>query len=99
MSKNVNLCHMANMAAGFSEDGELLSANGSSVAGEPALAKIWSGVSGRVERTIQYVDFPGTDIAIVHVATEYTDTVRRNEIFVTVKEHLKWNIWVQQTLN
>jgi uncharacterized protein (TIGR02246 family) len=86
-------------AALYAEDGELLSANGNSAVGRAALAKIWSGVSGHVERTIQSVDFPGTNIAIVHAAAQYTDTVRGNEAFVVVKEHLKWSIWVHQTLN
>ena len=91
-------------AALYSEDGELLSANGSSVVGRPSLAKIWSGVSGHVERTIQSVDFHGANIAIVHVAAKATDSLqadalRYNEAFVVVKEHLKWYIWVQQTQN
>ena len=86
-------------AALYSEDGELRGPTGSRIAGRPGLAKVWSGVTGQVERTIQSVDFPGTNIAIVHVATQYTNTERRNEIFIVVKEQLNWNIWVHQTVN
>jgi hypothetical protein len=69
--------------------------NGNRVAGLPALAELWSGVTGQVEKTVRCVDFPGANIAIVHVATQYSDTLRRNEIFVAVKQQLGWNIWLQ----
>jgi uncharacterized protein (TIGR02246 family) len=89
----------AAMAALYSGDGELRGPTGSRIVGRPALAEMWSGVKGQVERTIQSVDFPGTDIAIVHVAAKYSDTARGSEVFIVVKEQLKWNIWVQQPLN
>jgi uncharacterized protein (TIGR02246 family) len=73
------------MAALYSEDGEMRGPTGSRIVGRPALARMWSGVKGQVERTIRSVDFPGTDVAIVHVAAQYTDSARGSEIFVIVK--------------
>jgi uncharacterized protein (TIGR02246 family) len=86
-------------AALYSEDGEWRRAGGSPVVGRPALAKMWSGAPGQVERTVQSVDFSGTNIAIVHVAAQYADIGRHNEIFVVVKKHLKWDIWIHQAVN
>ena len=83
----------------YAEDGEWLKGGGSPVVGRPALAKFWGGLPGQVERTVQSVDFAETHVAVVHVATQYTDSGRHDETFVVVKEHLKWSIWVHQTVN
>jgi uncharacterized protein (TIGR02246 family) len=89
------------VAALYSDDGEWLGPKGSPriVVGRPALAKMWSAVPGQVERTIQSIDFPGNNIAIVRVATQYPDIGRHNETFVIIKERLKWEIRVHQTVD
>ena len=64
------------VAALYSEEGEWISANGSFVHGRPALARLWSGVTGEVERTVQSIDFAGPNIAVVRVGTKYCGTGR-----------------------
>jgi uncharacterized protein (TIGR02246 family) len=94
--------HDGNAAAAlYTDDGEWLGPPGtrSSMKGQPALAKLWGGVPGRVERTVEAVDFPTTNTAIVHVATQYAEPGRHNETFVVVKEHLNWKIWIHQAIN
>jgi uncharacterized protein (TIGR02246 family) len=89
------------VAALYSEDGEWLGARGQGATrGRTALAQLWGGVSGRVERTIQSLDFPGPNIAVVHVITQYAEPVgQHHEVFVTVKEDGVWLIRVHQSVD
>jgi len=85
-------------AALYSEDGEWISAHGSAVRGRNELARLWSGVTGQVQRTVQSVDFPGSHIAVVHVTTQYDEPIgRHHEVFIVVDDDGKWNIRVHQS--
>jgi uncharacterized protein (TIGR02246 family) len=88
------------VAALYAEDGEWLSSSGPSVRGRPALATLWSGVTGQVERFTRSVAFPARDVAVVRVDTLYTElSGRQHETFVLLKENGKWSIRVHQTLD
>jgi uncharacterized protein (TIGR02246 family) len=91
----------AAVAALYAGDGEWLGPHGSPslVVGRPALAKMWSAVPGQVQRTVESVDFPGANIAIVRVAVQYPDIGIHKETFVLVKEDSRWNIRVHQTVD
>jgi hypothetical protein len=70
------------------------------VKGRVALADMWSKVEGQVERTVKSVEFPGGEIAVVRVATQYAEPIGlHSEIFVFVRESGKWRIRVHQTLD
>lgn len=88
-------------AALYSEDGEWLPPGGyGAVRGREALAKIWSTVAGQVERTIQSIEFPANNIAVVRVVTKFPDPVgHRHETFIVVKDgNGAWLIRVHQSL-
>jgi ketosteroid isomerase-like protein len=87
-------------SAQYSEDGEWISAHGYVVHGKAALATLWSGVTGQVERTIESIDLVGPNIAVVRVTTQYEEPVgRHHETFVLVKVNEKWNIRVHQSVD
>jgi uncharacterized protein (TIGR02246 family) len=89
------------VAAIYSEDGEWMSANGKGIVrGRADLAKMWSGVTGQVQRTIQSIEFVGPNLAVVRVATQYAEpTGRHNETFLFVKESGEWRIRVHQSVD
>jgi len=88
----------AAVAALYSEDGEWLSRDGREMArGREALATLWGGVRGQVQRTIESVDFPGDSVALVRVALQYDWSAgRHHETFVLVREKGTWYIHVHQ---
>jgi uncharacterized protein (TIGR02246 family) len=90
----------ASVAALYSEDGEWIGLNESSVVrGRQALQILWNGIDGQVQRTIESVTFPGDNIAVVAVTTQYGPPIgRHHETFVVVKENGAWFIRVHQTL-
>lgn len=87
-------------AALYSEDGEWIGAHGASVRGRPELARMWSGVTGQVQRTIQSIDLAGPNIAVVRVLTQYVDPIGLHyETFIFVKDSGTWNIRVHQSVD
>jgi uncharacterized protein (TIGR02246 family) len=88
------------VAALYSEDGEWISNRGNAVHGWQALATMWGGLSGQVEPTIQSVDFPGGDIALVRLTLQYSEpTGQHHEIFILLNEQGKWNVRVHQAVD
>jgi len=58
---------------------------------------MWDGVPGHVERTIQSLDFPSGNIAVVLVTAQFAEpVVRRHETFIAVKESGSWYIRVHR---
>jgi uncharacterized protein (TIGR02246 family) len=88
-------------AALYSEDGEWMSANGQGIVrGRADLARIWSGQTGQVQRTVQSIEFVGPNVAVVHVATQYAEPIgRHNETFVVAKESGEWSIHLHQSVD
>ena len=93
------------VAALYSEDGQWIAADGVKIVrGRAALAALWASVPGQVQRTIQSVDFPSNNIAVVRVVTQYEEPIgRHGETFIVVKEYGKdlgqWKIRVHQTVH
>lgn len=87
-------------AAFYSDDGEWISNDGSNVVrGKADLARLWSAVTGHVDRTVKSVEYPGRNIAVVYVATQYEAPIGlHSEVFVLVYEGA-WKIRVHQTLD
>jgi uncharacterized protein (TIGR02246 family) len=84
----------------YSEDGEWISAKGYVARGRSELTRTWGGVTGQVERTVQSVDFPGSNIAVVRVITQYAEPIgRHHEVFIFAKDDGKWNIHVHQSID
>ena len=77
------------------------------VRGRADLAKLWSGVTGHVDRTVSAIEFPGPNIAVVRVSGQYypdTGTTGLHpEVFVLVNENSatspNWRICIHQTLD
>ena len=87
-------------AALYSEDGEWIGAHGALVRGRIELARMWSGVTGQVQRTIQSIDFAGPNIAVVRVLTQYEEPIGlHHETFIFVKDSGTWNIRVHQSVD
>jgi uncharacterized protein (TIGR02246 family) len=88
-------------AALYSEDGEWFAPNGENVVhGHQALADLWGRLPGRVERTVQSIDFPGPTIAVVRVITQYAEPIsRHHETFIAVKADGKWRIRIHQSVD
>ena len=92
-------------AAVYSEDGAWIGMKGRpTVKGKAALAKLWGGVIGEVQRTPQSIDRISENIAIVRV--EYVgmgaargDGVVHHEAFIFVKSGGKWNIQLHQLID
>lgn len=91
------------VAAMYSENGEWLQNHGTQVVrGRAALSRLWSSVTGHVDRRVSSIEFPGTNIAIVKVAAEYAPPIGlRSEVFVLVSDGTKtnWEIHIHQTLD
>jgi uncharacterized protein (TIGR02246 family) len=90
----------AAVASLYSEDGEWIpsSPSGIPTKGHAALTKLWTNLPGKVERTIQSIEFPSSRLAVVRVATQYAAPIgRHNEVFVLVKEVNLWRIRVHHT--
>lgn len=84
----------------YSEDGEWLSAKGYPAQGRTELARIWGGVTGQVQRTVESVDFPGPNISLVRVTTQYAEPIgRHHEVFICVKDDGTWKIRVHQSVD
>lgn len=100
------------VAALYSEDGEWITDPfpvAHSISGRHGLAIQWGAVTGKVDRTISSIDFPGPNIAVVRVATQYeAPRSRHSEVFILVNEGVKhppspdagtWKIRVHQTID
>ncbi len=96
------------VAALYTEDGEWIQNDElTRVRGRANLAKLWNGITGHVDRTINAIEFPGPDIATVRVSCQYHPdtgiTGLHSEVFVLVNESVtkspNWRIFVHQTLN
>lgn len=85
------------VAALYSEDGKWCVR--SCVRGRQELERLWSSVTGNVERTIESVDFPGKNIALIHVVAHYEDSGRHHETFVLIKEDGTWSIQLHQAVD
>ena len=84
----------------YSEDGEWISAKGYAAMGRTELARIWGGVSGHVQRTVDSVDFPGPNISVVRVTTQYEEPIgRHHEVFICVKDDGTRRIRVHQSVD
>jgi uncharacterized protein (TIGR02246 family) len=89
------------IAALYTEDGEWFRSDGGNlVRGRQALAALWSGVTGKVDRLIESVHFTYPDIAVVRVTAQFPDPVgRHHESFIAVKQDGIWYIRIHQTLD
>jgi uncharacterized protein (TIGR02246 family) len=89
------------VAAIYSEDGEwMASIETKPVKGRPALAALWGNLAGQVQRTIRSIEFPGNRIAVVRVATHYSQPPGdHSETFILVKDEGKWSIRVHQSID
>jgi uncharacterized protein (TIGR02246 family) len=84
----------------YSEDGEWIADNGRVVQGRPALAALWGGLTGQVQRTIESINLAGSNIALVRVVTQYSDRPEsHHESFVFVKDGAAWSIRVHQSVD
>ena len=88
-------------AAVYSEDGAWIGMKGRpTVKGRAALAHLWGGVIGEVQRTPQSIDRISESIAIVRV--EYRGTAPKeasivhHEAFIFVKSVGKWSLQLHQ---
>ncbi len=85
--------HDGNAAAAlYSEDGAYLGIKGTGVHGRQAIANIWSNVPPReVQRTVQSVDFPSPDMAVVRVAGQFPDPAGlHHETFLAIRDDGAW---------
>jgi uncharacterized protein (TIGR02246 family) len=109
---NARNAHDGNSVAAFySDDGEWIANDGSAVVrGKVDLARMWSRVTGHVDRTVKSVEFAGRNIAMVYVTTQYEAPIgRHSEVFVLVYDTVwqtpeshglgAWKIRVHQTLD
>jgi uncharacterized protein (TIGR02246 family) len=89
------------VAALYSEDGEWL--GGGRAHGRAALTELWTRVAASpvtAERTIQSLEFPGPNLAVVrNIVTYSNDSGRHHETMILVKEDGAWKIRVHQTLD
>lgn len=89
-------------AALYAEDGQWIGINGGTfVRGRAALAALWGAVPGHVERTVDSVEFPASNIATIHVTVDYTEPAigRHHEVFIAVKDNDQWHIQTHQTVD
>jgi uncharacterized protein (TIGR02246 family) len=92
----------AAVAALYSEDGEWIpSNNGVRARGSAALTRLWTNLPGKVQRTVQSIDFPSDRIAVVRVATLYDDPAKglHHEVLVLVRQDDQWRIKVHHTVD
>jgi hypothetical protein len=65
--------------------------------GREALEKLWSGVSGQVERTIESL---APDTAVVHVRCQYPEPYGvHHDVFVVVNENGTWLIRIHKCVD
>ena len=93
-------------AATYAEDGEYFNTLSTPVVngvikGKEALAGLWSGVSGHVERRILGTEFLSPNIAAVHVIAEDANQLNAasqlfEETFIVLKDTSGWRIKVHQ---
>jgi len=85
----------------YTEDGEWAGPNGEGgVRGREDLAGLWGNVPGQVERTIQSVEFPGGNLALVRVTVQYPEPIgRHHEAFIAVKENGAWFIRIHRSVD
>jgi uncharacterized protein (TIGR02246 family) len=88
------------VAALYAEDGEWIAIGGTNrLRGRDALARLWGSLKGHVDRTVQSVEFPGPNIAVVRAAAQNEPPNGLfHEVFVLVQEDHHWLIKVHQTL-
>ena len=88
------------VAALYAEDGEWISeAQDLHVKGRAELASMWGKLTGEVERSIQTIDLPGPNIAVVRVDTQYGEpTGLHHEAFILSKYRGEWRIQIHQSL-
>ena len=96
-------------AALYTEAGEWIQAGNppSVIRGRAELAKLWSRLKGRVDRTVSAIGFPGPNIAVVRVSCQYYPdtgtTGLHTEVFVLVNENSatspNWRICLHQSLD
>jgi hypothetical protein len=90
----------AGVAALYSESGEWFYDNANPVRGRSNLAATWGNLPGRVERSIESIDFLGGDVAVIRVTTLYNDPPsRHHESLVVVKENGTWYIRAHQSVD
>jgi uncharacterized protein (TIGR02246 family) len=84
----------------YSEDGEWIASNGRTIRGRPGLADLWGSLEGKVQRTVESIDFAGPNIAVARVVTQYLEPIgRHHETFIFVKETGAWKIRVHQSVD
>jgi uncharacterized protein (TIGR02246 family) len=93
-------------AATYAEDAEYFNTLSAPVVkgvvkGKEALARLWGGVSGQVERRILGTEFLSPNIAAVHVSAEDANDLNAasrlfEETFIVVKDTSGWRIKVHQ---
>ncbi len=92
-------------ASQYSEDGEWIQNHATAVIrGGEDLAKLWGSLPGHVDRTISSIEFPGPNIAVVRVATQYGPPQGlHSEVFILVNDDYRdpsnWKIRIHQTLD
>lgn len=88
----------AAVAALYSDDGAYLGPDGVGVHGRPALMETWTTVpAGEVQRTVQSVDFPSPNSAVVRVAVKFPDSFGlHHETFLVIKDDGAWSIHLHQ---
>jgi len=97
------------VAALYGEDGEWIKTGTATrvVRGKADLAKLWSSITGHVDRTVSSIEFPAPNIAVVRVSSQYYPdtgvTGVHPEVFVLVNENSaitpNWRISLHQTLD
>jgi uncharacterized protein (TIGR02246 family) len=85
----------------YSDDAEWLSSAGIPVKGRDALMTMWRAqiirVPENVQRTLQSIDIPSPNLALVRVETNYPSLGRHSETFVLVKISLVWHIQIHES--
>jgi hypothetical protein len=85
----------------YAEDGEWVSADGWALHSRPEISKMWTNAVGHVDRTILSMDFPGPNMAVVRVETNYGSPIGlHSEVFILIHNPRQgWRIHVHQTLD
>src|SRR6185369_11134910 len=85
----------------YANDAESIGPTGALFArGRPALLEMWSRQVksvDHVDRTISKIDFPGPNIAVVHVSCQNPPPIGiHEEVFIMVNENENWKILINQ---
>jgi hypothetical protein len=87
------------VAALYTDDGAFCGRGGAYVHGRPALAALWGGVEGNVRRTVESVELPEKNVAIVYVSSDYAHpNGRHHEVFILARKDV-WRILYQQPVD